>query len=151
MKLFKMTKKLQKQLNSFFENAVSSLKLNENSFVINNEHKNIQDRTEKIIVKYQFHPSILINKNKIENTNTFRFKLVMLSDIKNEINGLNPNKATTHNNIPPKILWQSADVTGNTLQLLFNNAISNSEFPENLKLTDVTPVFKKKGPIGKTN
>ena len=151
MKLFKMTKKLQKQLNSFFENAVSSLKLNENSFVINNEHKNIQDPTEKIIVKYQFHPSILINKNKIENTNTFRFKLVMLSDIKNEINGLNPNKATTHNNIPPKILWQSADVTGNTLQLLFNNAISNSEFPENLKLTDVTPVFKKKGPIGKTN
>ena len=151
MKLFKMTKKLQKQLNSFFENAVSSLKLNENSFVINNEHKNIQDPTEKIIVKYQFHPSILINKNKIENTNTFRFKLVMLSDIKNEINGLNPNKATTHNNIPPKILWQSAEVTGNTLQLLFNNAISNSEFPENLKLTDVTPVFKKKGPIGKTN
>ena len=151
MKLFKMTKKLQKQLNSFFENAVSSLKLNENSFVINNEHKNIQDPTEKIIVKYQFHPSILINKNKIENTNTFRFKLVMLSDIKNEINGLNPNKATTHNNIPPKILWQSAEVTGNTLQLLFNNAISNSEFPENLKLTDVTPVFNKKGPIGKTN
>ena len=151
MKLFKMTKKLQKQLNSFFENAVSSLKLNENSFVINNEHKNIQDPTEKIIVKYQFHPSILINKNKIENTNTFRFKLVMLSDIKNEINGLNPNKATTHNNIPPKILWQSAEVTGNTLQLLFNNAISNSEFPENLKLADVTPVFKKKDPLDKTN
>ena len=37
MKLFKMTKKLQK--NFFFENAVSSLKLNENS----HEHKNIQD------------------------------------------------------------------------------------------------------------
>ena len=146
-----MTKKLQKQLNSFFENAVSNLKLNENSFVINNEQKNIQDPTEKIIVKYQFHPSILIIKNKIENTNTFHFKHVMLSDIKNEINGLNPNKATTHNNIPPKILWQSAEVTGNTLQLLFNNAISNSEFPENLKLTDVTPVFNKKGPIGKTN
>ena len=58
-------------LNSFFENAVSSLKLNENSFVINNEHKNIQDPIEKIIVKYQFHPSILIIKNKIENTNIF--------------------------------------------------------------------------------
>ena len=32
----------------------------------------------------------------------------MLSDINNEIKGLNPNKATTHNNIPPKILQQSA-------------------------------------------
>ena len=88
-------KKVAETLNSFFENAVSSLKLNENSFVINNEHKNIQDPIEKIIVKYQFHPSIFIIKNKIENTNTFRFKHVMLSDIKNEIKGLNPNKATT--------------------------------------------------------
>ena len=37
------------------------------------------------------------------------------------------------------------------MQLLFNNAISNSEFPENLKLADVTPVFKKKDPLDKTN
>ena len=55
----------------------------------------------------------------------------MLSDIKNEIKGLNPNKATTHNNIPPKILRQSAEVTANTLQLLCNKTILNSEFPEN--------------------
>ena len=96
--------KVPETLNSFFENAVSSLKLNENSFFINNEYKNIQDSIEKIIVKYQFHPSSLIIKNKIKNTNTFRFKHVMLSDIKNEVKGLHSNKATTHNNIPPKIL-----------------------------------------------
>ena len=35
--------KVAETLNSFFENAVSSLKLNENSFAINKEHKNIQD------------------------------------------------------------------------------------------------------------
>ena len=77
--------KVAETLNSFFENAVSSLKLNENSFVINNEHKYIHDPIEKIIVKYQFHRSILIIKNKTENTNTFRFKHVMLSDIKNRL------------------------------------------------------------------
>ena len=75
----------------------------------------------------------------------------MLSDIKNEIKGLNPNKATTHNNIPPKILRQSAEVTANTLQLLCNKTILNSEFPENWKSADVTPGFKKKVPIDKTN
>ena len=64
----------------------------------------------------------------------------MLSDIKN----LNPNKATTHKDIPPKILRESAKVTANILLLLFNNAMSNSKFPENLKLADVTLVFKKK-------
>ena len=106
---------------------------------------------KRLLQNINFTPGILIIKNKIANTNTFRFKHVMLSDIKNEIKGLNPNKATTHNNIPPKILRQSAEVTANTLQLLFNNAISNSEFPENLKLADVTPVFKKKNPLDKTN
>ena len=75
----------------------------------------------------------------------------MLSDIKNEIKNLSPNKTTTQNNIPPKIRRQSAEVTANTLQLLFNNTIPNSEFPENAKLADVTPVFKKKYPLDKTN
>ena len=71
----------------------------------------------------------------------------MLSDIQNEIKGLNPNKATTHNNIPPNMLRQSTEVTANTIQLLFNNAILNSEFPENLKLADFAPVFFKKRPF----
>ena len=75
----------------------------------------------------------------------------MLSDIKNEIKGLNSNKAKTYNNIPTKIIRQSAEFTANTLQLLFNNAISNSEFPESLKLADVTLAFKKKDPLDKTN
>ena len=37
------------------------------------------------------------------------------------------------------------------MQLLFNNAISNTEFPENLNLADATPVFKKRDPLDKTN
>ena len=109
-------KKVAETLNSFFENAVSSLKLNENSFVINDKLKGIQDPIKKIIVKYQFHPTILIIKNKIKNTNTFGFKHAMLSDIKNKIKGLNPNKGTTYNNIPTKIIPQNAEVTANTLQ-----------------------------------
>ena len=53
--------------------------------------------------------------------------------------------------MPPKILRQSAEVTTNTLQLIFNSAISNSEFPEKLKLADVTPVFKNMDPLDKTD
>ena len=142
--------KVAETLDSFFEN-VSGLKFNENSFIINSEHKNIQDSIETIIVKYHFYPRILITRNKVKNTNAFRFKHIMLSNVKNVIKVLDPNKATAHNNIPPKILRQNAEVTANILQLLFNNAISNCEFPENLKLTNVTPVFKKKDPLDKAN
>ena len=93
--IFQNDTKFVGTLKSFFKNAVSSLKLNENSFIINDQNKNAQDLIEKIIVKCQFHPSILIIKSKTKNTNTFCSKRVMLSDIKNEINDLRPNKATT--------------------------------------------------------
>ena len=46
-------KKVAETLNGFSENAVSSLTLNENSFVINDKDKKIQDPIEKIIEKYQ--------------------------------------------------------------------------------------------------
>ena len=55
--------KVAETWNDFFQSAIPSFKLNENSFVINDEHKNIQDSIEKIIVEYQFYPSILIIKN----------------------------------------------------------------------------------------
>ena len=64
--------------------------------------------------------------------------------IQNDIISLNTNKATTDNNIRPKILGQNVETTANTLQLLFKNALSNSKFPKNLKLADITPVLKKK-------
>lgn len=41
------------------------------------------------------------------------------------------------------------EATATTLQLLVNNALSNSQFPENLKLLGVTPVLKQKDPLGK--
>ena len=60
---------------------------------------------ERNVVK--FHLSILIIKNKMRSTDTFRFEPVTLSDIQNEIKNLNPNKVTTNNNISPKIFRSS--------------------------------------------
>ena len=74
-----------------------------------------------------------------------------LSDTEFEIRLLNPKKATTHNNIPPKILKSSFEVTINVLHRLFNEAITKGVFPDNLKLADVTPVFKKDDPFYKKN
>ena len=41
--------KVAETLNSFFENAVSSLKLNEDSFVNNNEHKNFRIQLKRLL------------------------------------------------------------------------------------------------------
>ena len=37
------------------------------------------------------------------------------------------------------------------LQELFNISLSNCEFPDKLKLADITPAFKKKNPLDKAN
>ena len=73
----------------------------------------------------------------------FSFKEVGLSDVENEINNLNPKKANTFNNIPPKILKENSDLCNNTILRIFNDVIHTAQFPDALKLADITPVFKK--------
>ena len=68
-----------------------------------------------------------------------------------EIKNLNVKNATTHKNIPPKVLKTSAMITAETLQQLFNQALTTREFPSNLINADVTPVFKKNNPLCKGN
>ena len=73
----------------------------------------------------------------------FSFKEVGLSDVENEINNLNPKKANTFNNIPPKILKENSDLCNNTILRIINDVIHTAQFPDVLKLADSTPVFKK--------
>ena len=102
---------------------------------------------EKAIKKYEIHPSILLIKNKIGNEKSFKFEAISVSDIEKEIKTINPKKATPSGNIPPKILKLSSDTTATTLQELFNESLSDCEFPDTLKLTDIALVFKKKIPL----
>ena len=55
-----------------------------------------------------------------------------LSDIKLGIRLLNPKKATTHKNIPPKFRNSSSEATVNALHRLFNETITEGVFPDNL-------------------
>ena len=137
------------QLKEIFKNAVSTLGVIENSFIINKEYENISDPVQRAIAKFESHPSITLIKNKITNRNNFKFESVSLSDTELEIRLLNPKKATTHKNTPPKILKSSSEATVNVLHRLFNETITKGVFPNNLKRADVTPVFKKDDPFGK--
>ena len=101
-------------------------------------------------MKFESHPSISLIKNKITNRNNFKFEPVSLSDIELEIRLLNPKKATTHKNIPPKILKSSSEATVNILHRLFNETIK-VVFQDDLKLADVTSVFRKDNPFDKKN
>ena len=63
-----------------------------------------------------------------------------------EIKLLNIKKATTFKNVPPKVLKSSAHSCSETLIKLIHNSMNNCEFPDELKLVEVTAIFKKDDP-----
>ena len=136
--------KVAETLNTFFKNAVSTLDINENSYIVNNESSTILDPVERAIKKYEIHASILLIKNKIGNQKSFKLEGINVSNIVKEIKTINPNKATPSGNILPKILKLSSDTTATTLQELFNELLSNCKLLDKLKSADITPVLKKK-------
>ena len=140
---------IAEELNRIFSNAVKSLNIAENTCITNRVSDNLKDPVARAIEKFKTHPSVLIIKDKISQGNKFSFTEVSQSEIEKEIKNLIVKKATTHKNIPPKVLKTSAMVTAETLQQLFNQALTTGEFPSNLKNADVTPVFKKNNLLSK--
>ena len=81
-------------------------------------------------------------KEKI-SSELFNFSEINLVELETELQQLNIKKANTLDSIPPKHLKQAAAVCGPVLLDLINESLRNGHFPNELKLADVTPVFKK--------
>ena len=88
------------------------------------------------------HPSILKIKETVSES-TFSLKVIYSSDVELELKSLNSKKANTFKNIPPKLLKENSDICNDTILRVINNGIRTSQFPNDLKLADVTPIFKK--------
>ena len=55
-------------------------------------------------------------------------------------------KASAFKNITPKVLKASIENCSEVLTKLFNNTILTSDFPDKLKVADVSPIFEKYDP-----
>ena len=152
VKLLQDDSEVVEQLNNFFKEAVSTLDVNEDSYIINPENGvHISDPIEKAITKFKFHPSILLINDNIVNQDKFSFKPISKLDIDKEVHIINPKKASTSERISPEILNINSEVSTDTLRNLFNDMLKTGNFSDNLKLADITPVFKKKNPLHKVN
>ena len=128
-------------LNNFFRDAVKQLDIKENVHLLNRT-ETAEDSVDTAIEKFKFHPSILKIKENV-NATIFNFNLVSLNDVENELKSLNPKKATTFQNIPSKLLKENFDICSPTLYNLVNKTFRENIFPNELKLADINPVFKK--------
>ena len=102
-----------------------TLDVKENSYITNHNIPYITDPIEKAVEKYKFHPSILLIKEKIKSeANTFDFVPVTVNDVEKEIKKLNPNKTTTFNTIPFKILIKTSNISAQFVHKIFNESVS---------------------------
>ena len=93
--------------------------------------------------KFEIHPSILMIKEKVDISETFAFSKIETDVMELEINHLNPKKANTRNGITTKVLKDNCDICCQPMHDMFNDCIEHSVFPDDLKLADMTPIFKK--------
>ena len=80
------------------------------------------------------------------------FSAVSIVDIQSEIKALKTNRAFPYMNIPPKQLKELIGLISEPLQSIWNEEIvSKRKFPSELKLADLSPIFKKLETVHKEN
>ena len=134
--------KVAETLSKFFVKATDKLDIKEFKNISNID--GLSDPVEIAIKKYENHPSIIAITEKFNFTMHFESEEVNLKDIKKEIVNLNTKKAVASNNILAKVLKETSDICSPALQQIWNDEIlKKCQFPGNLKLAAITPVFRK--------
>ena len=128
-----------------------------NNYFINiTKHLNLKPHTasntrdiEQITSAFNNHVSIKkIRKVFPEiNSNNFEFTKVTEQSVKNEVLKLNTKKSSTSGSIPATILKQPVETYLPFLTKAINLAITECEFPDKLKKSEVIPLYKKQDPF----
>ena len=103
------------------------------------------------ICQNKFHPIILLINDKLVNQNKLSFKPISKLNIEKKVQPINPKKATNSDSILPKILKINSEASPDVLHNLFNDLLKTGNFPDKLKLADITSVFKRKNILCKVN
>ena len=134
---------LSGEFSTFFEDAVRLLNVKSDEYYLS-DTENLSDPVEIAIRKFENHPSVQAIKENISVNQDFCFSNTDVSNILKQTTALNNKKNGTFGNIPTKLLKEVSDICSPALNDIWNNEIiTQKSFPNNLKLADVTPVFKK--------
>ena len=64
---------------------------------------------------------------------------------------LNPRKPTTFKNIPVRLITENTDICAPYIRNIYNNSLKSNFFPNNLKMADIIPGYKKDDKTNKEN
>ena len=103
---------------------------------------------DSICAKYESHPSITAIK-EASLTHVFNFEYVNESEIGKIISKLNTKKAAGCDYISPKILKSSVHVICPVITKIINHCITQSVFPCELKVAEVSSILKNNDKLDK--
>ena len=99
---------------------------------------------ESITDTFQNHEIVQrIKLANFDSKSSSKFNSVSELDVKKEILNLSSKRATRKSDIPPKILKNSIKAYLSELTILISNWLKEGVFPDDLKLANITPIFKK--------
>ena len=134
---------LSEEFSTFFEDAVRSLNVEPDEYHLS-DTENLSNPVEIAIRKIENHPSVQAIKQNVTVNKDLYFYNIQVSDILKETTALNNKKNDTFGNIPTKLLKEVSDICAPALNDIWNNDIITQKcFSNNLKLPDMTSVFKK--------
>ena len=137
-------KQLASIMNKFFINITKSLKLKED---LGSSPVTLNDILEKFI----FHPSIDKITKTYESDKKFSFQQVTEEHVRQVILSIDGSKATPVGDVPADMLKVTLDIHLSLITKIINLSFENGCFPDDLKLAEVSPIFKKNDDLDKEN
>ena len=131
-------------LNNYFLDAVENLEVER--FSSNNDiiEENGLDDIDKIIKRYQTHPSILKIKENVTLEEKFKFDNVTSEQMFKKLSALDPRKGSMEDDIPVKLLLGTGDIICGPIARMYNDSKESEVYPKSFKKADVTPIHKDK-------
>ena len=144
-KVLRKDSRISDTLNNYFVNVTDELGI----FNWGNIPQNCLDITEEIKF-FNYHPSIKTIKDKFKKSFSFKFEFVSAYKILRCINEIDIKKSSS-GEISPAIIKLAKKEILIPITNCINKCISTKSFPDELKVADFIPVFKKKDPNKKAN
>ena len=138
---------LAETMNNYFSNITKTLNVKSwpEQTMIHSE-----DKILTAINKFRDHPSIIKIKSMIKCDKKFEFQHILPETLKSKVNTLDASKSTG-GNIPINMIKETIDLIIAPLTDCLNSSINDGIFPQNMKLADITPIFKKYEKLHKKN
>ena len=113
--------------------------------IFSNYYKNAaMEKIQKLNSEMKFEQYLNKSEKKIDQ---FSLKEISIKDTWFYIKSVSPKSSSGYDEVPSKLMSRAACLLARPVNTIINRSFSSGEFPHQLKLSKISPIFKKGEPI----